>query len=66
LRAETQRSRQEQCGDRDRARRCLGRGLFLDPTAPFGGFKNSGYGRDLGEEALLGNTQTKSVWVNLE
>jgi aldehyde dehydrogenase (NAD+) len=39
---------------------------MLDPTAPFGGFKNSGYGRDLGEEALLGNTQTKSVWVNLE
>ncbi|MGZ4575246.1 MAG: aldehyde dehydrogenase family protein [Mycobacteriaceae bacterium] len=44
----------------------LAEGFFLDPTAPFGGFKNSGYGRDLGEEALLGNTQTKSVWVNLE
>ncbi len=39
---------------------------MLDPTSPFGGFKNSGYGRDLGEEALLGNTQTKSVWINLD
>lgn len=39
---------------------------MVDPAAPFGGFKASGYGRDLGEEALLGYTQTKSVWVSLD
>ncbi|MFZ2176147.1 MAG: aldehyde dehydrogenase family protein [Rhodococcus sp. (in: high G+C Gram-positive bacteria)] len=39
---------------------------MLDPAAPFGGYKESGYGRDLGEEALLSYTQTKSVWVNLD
>lgn len=38
---------------------------MLDPAAPFGGYKASGYGRDLGEESLLGYTQTKSVWIGL-
>lgn len=39
---------------------------MIDPAAPFGGYKNSGYGRDLGEESMLGYTQTKSVWVGLD
>jgi aldehyde dehydrogenase (NAD+)/phenylacetaldehyde dehydrogenase len=39
---------------------------ILDPAAPFGGYKASGYGRDLGEESLLGYTQTKAVWVGLD
>jgi aldehyde dehydrogenase (NAD+)/phenylacetaldehyde dehydrogenase len=38
----------------------------LDPTTPFGGYKDSGMGRDLGLEAVHSFTQTKSVWVNLD
>lgn len=38
---------------------------FYDPSVPFGGYKQSGFGRELGEAALEGYTQTKSVWVNL-
>ena len=37
-----------------------------DPAAAFGGYKMSGYGRELGEHALESYTQTKSVWVNLK
>ncbi|MFB6077736.1 MAG: aldehyde dehydrogenase [Halarchaeum sp.] len=36
------------------------------PEAPYGGFKRSGVGRDLGEEALEHYRQTKSVYVNLD
>jgi len=38
---------------------------LYDPAAPFGGFKASGFGRDLGREALDGYTDTKTVWVGL-
>ncbi len=37
-----------------------------DPGSPFGGYKQSGFGRDLGERALAEYTQTKSVWVALD
>ena len=37
-------------------------GLF-DPAAPFGGYKASGHGRDLGREALEGYLETKTVWM---
>ena len=37
-----------------------------DPAAPFGGYKMSGYGRELGAHALEHYTQVKSVWVNLK
>jgi aldehyde dehydrogenase (NAD+) len=36
-----------------------------DAGAPFGGFKASGFGRDLGRDALEGYLDTKTVWVNL-
>ncbi|MBI5709504.1 MAG: aldehyde dehydrogenase family protein [Candidatus Eisenbacteria bacterium] len=39
---------------------------FYDAGMPFGGFKQSGFGRDLGPECLHEVTQVKSVWVNLE
>ncbi len=36
-----------------------------DPAAAFGGYKMSGYGRELSLHALEHYTQVKSVWVNL-
>ncbi len=39
---------------------------FYDPGMPFGGFKESGFGRDLGPDCLRDVTQVKSVWVNTE
>ncbi|MEO8383249.1 MAG: aldehyde dehydrogenase family protein, partial [Acidobacteriota bacterium] len=36
---------------------------LYDPALPFGGFKESGFGRDQGRDALEKYTQTKSVWV---
>jgi len=38
---------------------------FYDSGAPFGGFKASGFGRDLGADALDGYLETKTVWVGL-
>ncbi|MCB7129096.1 MAG: aldehyde dehydrogenase family protein [Candidatus Brocadiales bacterium] len=37
----------------------------FDCGSPFGGYKESGYGRELGEHSLELYTQVKSVWVNL-
>jgi gamma-glutamyl-gamma-aminobutyraldehyde dehydrogenase len=36
-----------------------------DMTQPFGGYKQSGQGRDKCLESLLGYTQTKSAWIHL-
>ena len=38
---------------------------YYDSGAPFGGFKASGFGRDLGREALEGYLESKTVWVAL-
>ncbi len=39
---------------------------LYDPAAPFGGYKASGFGRDLGKVALDGYTEVKTVWVGLK
>ena len=37
----------------------------LDAGMPFGGFKESGWGREMSEEGLSAYLETKSVWVKL-
>ena len=37
----------------------------FDAASPFGGFKQSGFGRELGVHALELYTHVKSVWINL-
>lgn len=39
---------------------------LYDPALSFGGFKESGFGRDLGADAIAGYTESKSVWLNLD
>lgn len=36
----------------------------VSPIAPFGGFNQSGYGREAGVEAILDYTRTKTTWIN--
>ena len=38
----------------------------VNPGSPFGGIGASGYGRDMGFEAMHGYTDVKSVWVNVD
>ncbi len=38
----------------------------VHPGSPFGGFGQSGYGREMGFEAMREYTQAKSVWVNVD
>ncbi len=39
---------------------------MFDPAAPFGGYKQSGYGREMGEAVYELYTQTKTIWVGLD
>jgi aldehyde dehydrogenase (NAD+) len=38
----------------------------FDAASPFGGYKQSGIGREMGSYALNNYTEVKSVWVNLK
>ena len=37
---------------------------LISPVAPFGGFKNSGYGRESGLEVMKDYSNTKTTWIN--
>ena len=39
---------------------------MYDPSMSFGGFGESGYGRELGAHALDTYTESKSIWLNLD
>lgn len=39
---------------------------LFDSAVPFGGLKQSGYGRDNGQEAIEALTEVKSVWVSTQ
>jgi acyl-CoA reductase-like NAD-dependent aldehyde dehydrogenase len=41
----------------------INQGYTMDPFAPFGGVKGSGYGRELGPEGLDGYLDTKSIAI---
>jgi betaine-aldehyde dehydrogenase len=38
----------------------------VNPGSPFGGFGLSGYGREMGFDAMREYTQVKSIWVNVD
>jgi aldehyde dehydrogenase (NAD+) len=39
---------------------------LMDASLPFGGYKSSGFGRELGENALEHYTEVKTVWLNMQ
>jgi acyl-CoA reductase-like NAD-dependent aldehyde dehydrogenase len=55
-----------------RASKCLRAGTvwvntyqLVNPSVPYGGVKQSGYGRNLGAASIEDYTQIKSVWLNI-
>src|SRR5699024_3261757 len=38
----------------------------FDAAAPFGGYKQSGFGREIGSYALDNYTEVKTVWINMD
>jgi phenylacetaldehyde dehydrogenase len=40
-------------------------GVGLDPAVPFGGYKQSGFGRERGREGVEGLTETKAIGITL-
>ncbi|WP_308633892.1 aldehyde dehydrogenase family protein [Paenibacillus silvisoli] len=39
---------------------------MFDAASPFGGYKQSGIGREMGDYALRNYTEVKSVWINMQ
>jgi acyl-CoA reductase-like NAD-dependent aldehyde dehydrogenase len=39
---------------------------LVNPAVTYGGMKQSGYGRKLGQQSLDAFTQTKSIWMKLQ
>jgi acyl-CoA reductase-like NAD-dependent aldehyde dehydrogenase len=39
---------------------------WFDPSVPFGGMGESGYGRELGTDVMDMYSELKSVWVKIE
>ncbi|WP_019673753.1 aldehyde dehydrogenase [Psychrobacter lutiphocae] len=37
----------------------------ISPIAPFGGYNQSGYGREAGSESILAYTRTKTTWIDI-
>ena len=37
---------------------------LISPVAPFGGFKNSGYGRESGMEVIREYSRIKTTWIS--
>ena len=44
---------------------CINAHNYGDPAWPFGGYKQSGWGREMGKEVMEHYTETKSVAINL-
>jgi acyl-CoA reductase-like NAD-dependent aldehyde dehydrogenase len=38
----------------------------VNPGSPFGGVGNSGYGREMGFEAMHEYTDAKSIWLDVD
>ena len=38
---------------------------LMDAALPFGGYKSSGFGRELGAHAMEHYTELKTVWLNM-
>ena len=38
---------------------------LMDAALPFGGYKSSGFGRELGAHAIEHYTELKTVWLNI-
>jgi len=38
---------------------------LMDAALPFGGYKSSGFGRELGAHAIEHYTELKTVWLNM-